>query len=187
LVATSLPDAASAESAFDCAVFDRILARETWHFYEKPPDYFTDFAVSAKKILAGEGIVVMLESPPSLGQRLSDFITDITLRETFSEAEKAFFAQGRVSWGQADLEAAFEKAGFSVETTLLDQHEERLVTQRDLSHWFENEKSSWYAFVKNAVGADNFEKAHVALTEHVKEGPLEWRWKSALVTGKSIF
>ena len=113
----------------------------------------------------------------------------VTLSEKLALAEEEFFGSGaprnnsagRWSWDADVLEKSFNHAGYTVSITLLDQQEERLITAKDLSLWFEPEKSTWGAFIAKALGKENFRKIHILIENRAKEGPIMWKWKSLLV------
>jgi len=194
VVPNGLPSPEQAEEAFSCRVFDHIVAREPWR-RAAPPDFET-FAVSASKLLAEQGLISILQSPPRLGERISRILLEETaasantkaLSEKLSSAEDDFFNGSTAgensiqwAWDKDTLENSFVKAGLSVGITSLDRSEERLITKRDISLWFDTEKSSWGAFIAAALGEKDFFAIRDLLEERVKEGPIKWKWKSLLL------
>jgi putative ATPase len=114
------------------------------------------------------------------------------LRTKLKAAEEAFFtapAQGepdtaeRWTWDGETLEKAFIDRGFKTNLTLLEQQEERLLTERDLSSWFDTDHSAWGAFIAAAMGEEAFLQVRDLLRERIKQGPLVWKWKSLLLQG----
>jgi putative ATPase len=106
--------------------------------------------------------------------------------EKLREAEEAFFTPadgeaGRWTWDAETLEKAFRENGFTTAVTALDQKEERLLTGRDISLWFDPSRSAWGAFIARALGEENFLMIRNALEERVRRGPVTWKWKSLLV------
>jgi hypothetical protein len=136
----------------------------------------------------------VLCSPPRLGERISRILEealDGEITGALKEAEDAFFgrpeetgpgspAPAPWSWDTADLENSLRKAGFRVQTTVLERQEERLVTAKDLDNWFNGEKSAWGAFMAEKTGP-SLEKIRLALEECIHKGPLLWKWKCALL------
>ena len=187
--AGSLPTPEEAERLFATGVFDHIFAREPWR---KGADaaVFRLFAEAARQLIAPQGNIVILQSPPALGERISRILRDecgalAAFVAKLEEAESAFFAgqkDPRLSWDQTTLETCFEDAGFNTHLSVLEQKEERLITARDLNAWFDWQKSSWGAFIAGILGEESFLEAKALLGERIRQGPLVWRWKSLLLS-----
>jgi putative ATPase len=79
------------------------------------------------------------------------------------------------------LEQAFTGRGFSVETAVLDRKEERLITEKDLSLWFNPEKSAWGRAMAASLGEQDFGELQKALAERTRRGPVPWNWKTVLI------
>jgi len=205
-----LPSPEEAETLFSCRVFDRILAREPWRRTGAGKAIFDAFAAATAKLLAPEGEISLLQSPPRLGQRISGILAgechdspspgtvssrSMTLSEKIARAEEEFFNASNkgnsdepssnrlqtVKWDEKTLEKSFKDAGFAVSLTVLDQSEERLILPKDLSLWFDIEKSSWGAFMAVSLGEKDFSEIRDILENRVKEGPVMWKWKSLLL------
>jgi putative ATPase len=186
-----LPDSAA---LFSTPEFDFLLIRE---LYRKgfgknaaPRRAFAALGRRAAGLLAKGGALVLLASPPSLGERISRLLeTAPGLSETalasFRQAETAFFSgeNGR-TWEPDELLEELEQAGFVVEADFLDQKEERLISAKDLAAWFDTEKSSWGSFMRSALGENAFPLIREALESRTQEGPLVWQWKSVLVRAR---
>jgi putative ATPase len=191
--AGTLPGLAEAEALFSAHIFDRIFARELWRREAGFP-VFHRFAENARKLLAPQGIAVILQSPPVLGERISRILEDecaapgdMTVK--LKAAEEAFFtvsdsSSERWTWDGETLEKAFLSAGFKTNLTLLEQKEDRLLTPRDLIAWFDKAHSSWGIFIAEALGDETFLKARDLLQDRIKQGPLVWKWKSLLLVGR---
>ena len=192
-----IPSPDMAEELFSCNIFDHIIGREFWRKLEKTetgmPD-FGSFARDVKKLLAPEGNICFLLSPPKLGERISRILkeecnADASLCKKLSIAENDFFNSSGdnldgINWDIELINKAFLIEGFIVKITEIEQKEERLVTTRDLSIWFNSEKSSWGAFILSAIGEKNFKKIQGMLEMRITESPLLWKWKSFLVSGR---
>jgi putative ATPase len=198
--AGGVPSPDEAEAAFSCARFDYILTREPWRQTGGGAAAFTGFAQKCRKLLAPTGVVVALQSPPALGGKIFPILeAEIEgilpkaaeapetpkMVEKLAEAERAFFTsegnKPELLWNAQTLEAAFTEAGFSVSITQIDQKEERLLMERDVAAWFNKEKSSWGAFIARELGDEAFYTIKKMLSERVKRGPVEWKWKSLLL------
>ncbi|GHV46237.1 ATPase AAA [Spirochaetia bacterium] len=236
-----LPDPARAEEWFSTAAFDHIFARDPWRRILSgavpgganggkasasgknggaknaginPAESFRTFAGQARQLLAPGGDLVLLQSPPRLGERISRILAagaggakgpgpdasgaagdtgkaaaGTDLIQKLREAEESFFTEssgpaakgGLWTWDGDTLKAAFEDAGFTVTLTSLDQREERLITERDLSAWFDQDHSRWGAFIGKALGKKDFARAEELMRERIKQGPVVWQWKSILL------
>jgi putative ATPase len=182
-----LPTPEQAMTAFSCPVFDRILVREPWR-QNAGAAVFAAFAENAHRLLADAGTVVLLQSPPAMGQRISRLLLDEcsapeSLVVPLADTEQAFFSSvgDRWAWSRQMLEDSFARAGFSVAVTVQEQQEERLITDRDLAGWFDTGKSIWGAFIARALGED-LSKIHDLLQERIQQGPVMWKWRSLLLT-----
>ncbi|MDR2518179.1 MAG: AAA family ATPase [Spirochaetaceae bacterium] len=174
-----LPPPEDAQALFSVRRFDRIFAREPWGRGGNA-DLFRRFAASARNLLAPEGKIVILQSPPVWGARLSRIIGE---EGAFKDAEEAFFTgeAGKMwRWDQETLEKAFRDEGFTVTVRVLDQEEARLLTERDLSRWFD--RSSWGRFIAETLGQEGAGAIQARLQARIKEGPVRWSWKSLLLT-----
>jgi putative ATPase len=199
---TGLPTPQEAETWFDCPVYDHIVAREPWRRLRRasgplagPAGLFAEFATGAHRLLAPGGSLVVLQSPPRLGERISRFIAEAGLAEQLRQAEEAFFSASgdaganaggdqSLLWDAADLEAAFRAAGFDLNSTLIEQHEERLIGASDLDLWFDSKHSRWGAFIRDRLGDQDFGRVEGAMRELATQGPLSWKWQSLLVSAR---
>jgi putative ATPase len=174
-----LPSVKQCEEWFSCSVFDHILIKCS-RFSSEP----SQAAVNAKSLLSKNGSLVLFFSPPRYGERisriLSDECTEGELAAKLEQAEKAFFGNNEVT-GFLDEDAlsdAFEKQGFSINIQTLDQSEERLITEKDLSAWFNTEQSRWGSFMAKTLEKHDFEAIEQALRLRIAQGPIKWLWKS---------
>jgi putative ATPase len=195
--AGNLISAEEAEEAFSSRVFDHILAREPWR--RTGPEAFGAFADSAMRLLAPGGDISLLQSPPRFGERVSRILLDecgafsppaplATLAEKLKQAEEVFFSDltradnlRAIRWDTETLEKSFLDAGFSVNTEIIERQEERLISLRDISLWFDAEKSGWGAFIAEALGEKDFSEIRGILESRTGEGPVQWKWKSILI------
>jgi putative ATPase len=206
-----LPSPEETESWFSTGIFDHICAREPWRrsAAASVTALFTGFAAKAEKLLGPGGDLLILQSPPRLGERLSRILevecgAPGTLSRRLGEAEEAFFkpgpteppgaspgrdgkgeaSSGRWTWDGATLEGCFSAAGFETEFTVLDEEEERLISPRDIELWFNRDRSSWGAFICSALGEEDFFVLRDALQERARQGPIRWKWKSLLLKAR---
>ncbi|MCL2763033.1 MAG: AAA family ATPase [Treponema sp.] len=191
-----LPSPEQAAQWFSSPVFDRILLREPWRKSfggQTPQAAFADLASAAKPLLAPGGCLIVLCSPPSLGEKISRIIQDEcggshNLAEAIRRAEDAFFSQPSDqadgwNWDGDGLSDAFESQGYKLNIETIAQKEERLISSKDLDVWFDREKSRWGAFMAKTLSPEEFTQTEEALRRRMQTGPLLWRWKSLLVVG----
>jgi putative ATPase len=199
-----LPSPQQSGEWFSSPVFDHILIREP-RFYARPgkkdtadppsPEKaFARLADRAKELLEGGGRLILLCSPPLLGDRISrilreecgGFIQGPSPAEKLREAEEAFFStnvhkSSEWNWSAADLSHAFESAGFQVKIETIDQKEDRLIGPKDIDAWFDQKKSRWGAFMGKNLETGDFSRIEDALRQRLQSGPLPWKWKSLLL------
>jgi len=184
-----LPAPGICEEWFLCSAFDHILIRAPRLTAE-----LSRLASFAKPLLAKNGNLILLASPPRLGERISRILTENNQtfgleqraknKEQFiaklAEAEEEFFEKttGVGLWNEKELQAAFEEQGFSAEVTLIDRQEERLITEKDTASWFNTEQSRWGAFISSRLEETEFKKLEEALKLRISQGPVLWKWKS---------
>jgi putative ATPase len=191
-----LPSPEEAASWFGARVFDHILAREPWRRGfggGTAAAAFAAFAEAARPLLAEGGDVVLLQSPPKLGERISLVLADGNGPvKLLAEAEEAFFKDAaaagadRWTWDAETLESSFTAAGFKTTLTVLRQSEERLLTERDIALWFDPARSSWGNCIHKALGEKDFQALAAMLRVRAKQGPILWKWRSLLLRGTCV-
>jgi putative ATPase len=192
-----LPAPEEAEALFSTPVFDHILAREPWRRGFPPPEQaapLTAFVEGARRLLVPGGDLVILQTLPRLGERISRILAEECgtpepipeeLIKKLMEAEQDFFTKqgGYWTWDGETLEKAFTAGGLKTSFSVLDQQEERLLTGRDLALWFDRDRSTWGGFIARALGDTDFFSIRDLLSARIKQGPLTWKWRSILLTG----
>jgi putative ATPase len=170
-----------AEEVFGCGVFDIIIARELWR-HASP--VFSSFAMDVKQLLSKNGVLVLLNSPPAAGERLSRILQEecpnapLSIIEKLKLGEESFFKQKTERlWTEEAFTSAFKMAGFKTKITYLTQKEERLILEKDLSVWF---ASVWGRYMGETIGIETCEQIKALLAERAKRGPILWKWSSML-------
>jgi len=194
-----IPSPEFCQENFSCSEFDHILIRASRLSTE-----FGSLAKKAKKLLAKNGKLILLASPPRLGERISRILTDEKiindkkLVAKLAKAEEEFFTKitGLGLWDERELSCAFEQENFSVDLFFIDQKEERLITEKDLDAWFNKELSRWGSFISEKLKESEFKMIEEALRARISAqtrfeqtgfaqtgfaGPVLWKWKSVFL------
>ena len=185
-----LPSPEQCGEWFLCSQFDHILLRAP-RLTAAP----ALLAAAAKPLLAKDGKIVLLSSPPRLGERISRVLSENREQQTEKKeklisklalAEEEFFREttGIGLWDEDELAAAFEKEGFSVELSLIERQEERLISEKDIAAWFNTENSRWGVFISGKLKKNDFKAAEDALRSRITQGPILWKWKSVCLQAK---
>jgi len=184
-----LPSAQQSEEWFSTSQFDHIFIRSAR--LNQEPDLL---ASCAGMLLANGGNLVVLFSPPALGERISRILKHECENEqiiqkiipAFEQAEEAFFngLTGAGFQDEKDMKAAFEKYPFSINIQTIDQKEERLITEKDLTSWFNAEQSRWGSFMVENLEKGVFSAVEEALRSRILKGPVLWKTKSILFSAK---
>jgi putative ATPase len=192
-----LPSPQQAAEWFSSPIFDCIIIREPWKKlvgFSNPQTVFSSLASAAKLLLAPGGCIVLLCSPPLLGERISRILLDECgsnghLAGKLQQAEEKFFSPdlnlaepSGWNWDTKILSDAFESAGFKLKIEEINQKEERLIGTKDIDAWFDREKSRWGAFMAKTLEADVFSQTEETLRQRIQAGPLPWKWKSIILT-----
>ena len=193
-IATSsgVPTPEEALKLFDCAAFDCALAREPWRGVKVSAAVVGTFAASVSRLLAPGGRLVFLASPPVMGERLSRVAGEAEeapagLIAALKAAEDAFFSASpedgggeSLFWDAETLRDGFCGTGLELKVEVIEQEEERLITERDISAWFNSEKSRWGGAMREALGEEAFGTLRALLAARGKQGAVTWKWKSLL-------
>jgi hypothetical protein len=75
--------------------------------------------------------------------------------------------------------------GFKVKIETIDQKEDRLVGAKDIDAWFDRKNSRWGAFIGKTLDSGNFDRIEQSLRQRIQGGPIVWKWKSLLFSGKN--
>jgi len=180
-----LPDKQQSEEWFSCSQFDHILMRSAR--LTAAPAILAD---KAYPLLTKSGSFVMLSSPPRLGERISRILADQCKRQDLAsfleQAEETFFENttGAGLWDSAEYETAFTEKKFSVKLQTINQKEERLITEKDLTSWFNTDQSRWGTFMVKNLEKTVFSEVKETLSLRIAKGPVLWQWKSILLTAE---
>jgi putative ATPase len=174
-----LPSVQQSEEWFSCSKFDNVLIRSPRLTVEPAL-----LAAAAKPLLSKNGCLVLLYSPPRLGMRISRLLSDEGVRQDLSasleKAEDAFFrnTKGAGLWDSIDIEKKKKKEEFSVNIRIVDQKEERLISEKDIASWFNTDKSRWGAFMSQNLKKTDYSAIEEAVRQRIVKGPVLWKWQS---------
>jgi putative ATPase len=174
-----LPSVQQSEEWFSCSEFDNIILRSARLTAEPAL-----LASAAKPLLAKNGSIVLLYSPPRLGMRISRLLAaecgkqDLT--SVLEKKEDEFFQNitGAGLWDSGDFEIAFKNEGFTVNIQIIDQKEERLITEKEIASWFNKEQGRWGVFMSQNLEKTDFSAIEDAVRQVIKNGPVLWKWQS---------
>jgi putative ATPase len=187
-----IPRPASSESLFGTPVFDRIALR--WRGGKAPA--IEETAEAAFNLLEKDGIIAVLASPPAMGQRLSAALAEFYEKSPaecpgihgsglsrFREADEDFFRPSKDpwTWDAGLVIKAFTRAGFGVSDEIVENKEDRVLTEADVERWFDREKSAWGRRMAGALGDEQIGAFKTALR---RCGTVTWRWKSLFLRAR---
>ncbi|MCL1814963.1 MAG: AAA family ATPase [Treponema sp.] len=195
-VSAILPRPEETEIFFGTPRFDAIALREPFRRgINASPEVFALLAEQSAALLENGGILSILASPPALGERISRILegakstgnaaVNPDFIDAMKKAEIDFFSDPAWSWTGEILETALNSRGFSVTSVILNRKEERLITEKDLALWFDENTSAWGKAVKTVLGK-GFEELRELLRERIRQGTVSWRWKSLLLKASRI-
>jgi putative ATPase len=177
-----LPSVEQSRQWFSCSEFDHIMLRLNRLNFE--PEKLSSLS---KALLTDNGGLVLLFSPPRLGERLSRILAEECgqsgLSAVLEKEEEAFLKNLKSGgfWDTADIEEVFKNEGFSVKLQIIDQKEDRLITEKDISSWFDSGQSRWGSFMSQNLKKDDYFEIEQVIRQRIGKGPLLWRWKSVLL------
>lgn len=118
-----------------------------------------------KTRLSPEGSMHFAESVPSLGSRLSDFVSE-DLQQLLRKAESTLYgdpANPLTNWTAKDLLGLFEQAGFATTSHEMDLEESRSMAEGDIRRYLD--ASYLPAFASRAVEVDAKKLEHELITQ----------------------
>lgn len=118
-----------------------------------------------KTRLSPEGSMHFAESVPSLGSRLSDFVSE-DLQQLLRKAESTLYgdpANPLTNWTAKDLLGLFEQAGFATTSHEMDLEESRSMAEGDIRRYLD--ASYLPAFASQAVEVDAKKLEHELITQ----------------------
>ncbi|MCL2759687.1 MAG: AAA family ATPase [Treponema sp.] len=177
-----LPDPEKCGEWFSCSKFDNILLRTV-----RLNEDLVSLACAAKELLVNNGNFVLLCSPPRMGERISRILAQecgsAELALKLEQAEEIFFKNTEF-WEVDSLTSVFKEQSFTASVQILDQKEERLITEKDLGAWFNTDQSRWGSFMAKNLEKADFSAMEDLLRLRINKGPILWRWKSVCLLAR---
>lgn len=142
--------------------------------------------------LEKDGRIILSESVPSEGQRISDLPAckeDVTLADELILVENLIYndpANPAVNWNSTTLEDILQSIeGYKVKITTHEEFTERTIRPPEIDHWFrisnENEKSSLGDIIEKLSGADSRKLIHQAIHKRLDFTVQKWKNITAIV------
>ena len=144
-----------------------------------------------KRVLHPGGRFVLAQRVPRRGQRLSAFLPrhafDAETWARLRAAEEALFtdpSDPMTAWDVADLRAALEAAGFSVEEELLTLNAEIRITRAHIRRWLdEDNPRSYIARIANHLSGEAVQALRQALSA-LEGRQVTWRSVTVIITAE---
>jgi putative ATPase len=87
----------------------------------------------------------------------------------------------RWTWDPLDIEQSMTEVGLFVETSIIEHAEERVISEKDIGMWFDQEHSPWGKSMAEQLGNEDCIRLRQLFSSRASAGPMEWRWKTALL------
>ena len=141
-----------------------------------------------KKLLAPTGKVVLAESIPSRGQRLSRLLnqqkTDANWLQQLEKAEETLYNNPQdpmLSWDAADLQRYFERAGFVCKVEVATFDSEMLISPALLQQWLSKESKYRSCLVKQGLSHVEIEHIQRLFQQQLSQKTVLWTRSIAFV------
>lgn len=148
VVASSLEEAASLDPE---RRYEKIIARNR---ASRLAD-LRSLLAAARPLLAPRGKVVLAQTVPSLGSRLSEFVDDAGLKRRLAEAEGRLYDSGELGWKPEDLVRTVTEAGLEARAPQVEEMAEKMAVSAA-------EAARWAATYSKALGLEGEEAASLA-------------------------
>lgn len=143
----------------------------------------SDPLVSAlKRRLAPDGHILLAETVPSEGSRLSDFIGEPGTKQLLKQAEQTIYSpngKSISSWGFDDLVALLVSGGLAVDAERFVGREKRFITEQDVQRWIE--KSYMPAWDQSGTEVDA-QRVLRQVMSAVGERMVDWHQTVAIIS-----
>ena len=168
-------------------LFDGIVGRNALMAVKEKEKVIAQIA----QLLHPSGKIVLAESIPSRGQRLSHFLTFSKVNRVFKEhletAENILFNNPKdpmVNWDVSDLRTAFECANLNCEVDVVTFSTDVVMTPDLLDRWLAESKKYANQLVAQGVSIKDRERIRSLFTQQLKNQTLQWKRSIAFVMAK---
>ena len=165
-------------------LFDGIIGRNTLMTLEKKTTAIKQF----KNITAPAGKIVLAESVPSRGQRLSQLLnsqsTDPDLLAKLTEAEASLFSDPQdpmVNWDASDLQKGFESVGFVCKVEVISFDSELVVTPALLQRWLGEGGKYCDRLTQQGISSADIEYIRLLFSQQLSQQTVTWTRKVAFL------
>lgn len=128
--------------------------------------------------------LVIAQTIPSGGSRLSDFAYDLDIKGCLLSAEESIYAhtlEGIAGWNENDLIESIEKLNLKVESKILLQKENRFIVKNDIEKWID--VSYFPSLEKLGINEDK-QKIIDYLSSQLAEKSIKWNHKVLIIHSK---
>jgi putative ATPase len=165
-------------------VFDGIIGRNVLMALENKLAAIEQF----KQFLIPYGTLVLAESVPSRGQRLSHLLdfsqTDTELFNQFTEAEASLFCNPEdalVNWDVPDLQRDFEAVELACDIEVMTFQTPLMVTSALLDRWLGEGGKYAKHLLACGISAADFDPIRVCFAQQLKNKTVMWNRRTAFV------
>jgi putative ATPase len=165
--------------------FDRIVAQNPLtRLFEQSKQIAT-----WKNCLQPDGMVVLVQSVPRLGQRIYQLIDwdDTDLHKQVAQIEDGIWTSTEnplTSWDVEDLQETLEKAGWHASISVETLVEQRRITKAMLKRWFDADNPYYQALVAAGLQEHALQKIQSIYRAQLENRIVTWSSQVAFITLK---
>ena len=156
--------------------FEKVIARNAFSGLDGAQSVLD----SLRGICTSGAEIMLVQGIPSLGSRLSEFVSDEELRKTLAAAEEKIYGEGKANWKPDELQSMLEKNAKVESFQIKDLVEKRIASSEVIGRWIE----SSYA---PALGLDGDAKRQMCIRVTSKIAGSELCWHHSMVFADLLF
>lgn len=150
-------------------------------------DGFADFIFKVVSCLSTEGKIVIAQKIPALGQTLSNSVKSLVSKEVFdilkATETELYSSHPLFSWNDKSLVSCLLEDSrlsekFVISCKIESLKENRYFSQKDISNWFDTEKSAYGSCLEKTIKATgaslSIAKIKTEIEEVSKKGAVDW-------------
>ena len=150
-------------------------------------DGFADFIFKVVSCLSTEGKIVIAQKIPALGQTLSNSVKSVVSKEVFdilkATETELYSSHPLFSWNDKSLVSCLLEDSrlsekFVISCKIESLKENRYFSQKDISNWFDTEKSAYGSCLEKTIKATgaslSIAKIKTEIEEVSKKGAVDW-------------